>query len=88
MIVGFFLENKFFQIPAAASITIFFAILIGVSGAFTYFLQSWSVPYLIALILILNLFYKIEWIDPRNKAYGLNYSNKDDTTDLFQGQHS
>ena len=78
MIVGFFLEDKFFQIPAAASITIFFAILIGVSGAFTYFLQSWSVPYLIALILILNLFYKIEWIDPRNKAYGLNYSNKDE----------
>jgi len=78
MIIGFFLENKFFQIPAAASITIFFAILIGVSGAFTYFLQSWSVPYLIALILILNLFYKIEWIDPRNKAYGLNYSNKDE----------
>src|SRR6476646_607848 len=78
MIIGFFLENRFFQIPAAASITIFFAILIGVSGAFTYFLQSWSVPYLIALILILNLFYKIEWIDPRNKAYGLNYSNKDE----------
>ncbi len=78
MIIGFFLENKFFQIPAAASITIFFAILIGVSGAFSYFLQTWSVPYLIALILILNIFYKIEWIDPRNKAYGLNYSNKDE----------
>jgi hypothetical protein len=78
MITGFFLENKFFQIPAAASITIFFAILIGVSGAFTYFLQSWSVPYLIALILILNIFYKVEWIDPRNKAYGLNYSNKNE----------
>ena len=78
MITGFFLENKFFQIPAAASITIFFAILIGVSGAFTYFLQSWSVPYLITLILILNIFYKVEWIDPRNKAYGLNYSNKNE----------
>lgn len=78
MIVGFFLENKFFQIPAAASITIFFAILIGVSGAFTYFLQSWSIPYLITLIIILNIFYKIEWIDPRNKAYGLNYSNKNE----------
>ncbi len=78
MIIGFFLEHKFFQIPAAASITIFFAILIGVSGAFSYFLQSWSVPYLIALILILNFFYKVEWIDPRNKAYGLNYSNKEE----------
>jgi len=76
MIVGFFLENKFFQIPAAASIAILFAILIGVSGAFTYFLQSWSIPYLLTLIFILNIFYKLEWIDPRNKAYGLNYSNK------------
>jgi hypothetical protein len=78
MSIGFFLEHKFFQIPAAASITIFFAVLIGVSGAFSYFLQSWSVPYLIALVVILNIFYKIEWIDPRNKAYGLNYSNKDE----------
>jgi hypothetical protein len=73
--IGFLQESKFFQIPAAASITVFFAILIGVSGAFTYFLQAWSIPYLIALILILNLFYRFEWIDPRNKAYGLDYIN-------------
>lgn len=75
IVIGNFLEYKLFQIPAAASITIFFAILIGVSGAFTYFLQSWSIPYLIALVLILNLFYQLNWIDPRNKAYGLNYLN-------------
>jgi hypothetical protein len=73
--IGFFLEHPFFQIPAAASITIFFSILIGVAGAITYFLQSWSVPYLIGLILLLNVFYKLDWIDPRNKAYGLNYWN-------------
>jgi hypothetical protein len=76
VIIGFFLERPFFQIPAAASITIFFSILIGVAGAITYFLQSWSVPYLIALILLLNVFYKMDWIDPRNKAYGLNYWNR------------
>ena len=40
IIVGFFLEYSFFQIPAAASITIFFSILIGVAGAFSYFLES------------------------------------------------
>lgn len=76
IVVGNFLEHRFFQIPAAASITIFFAILIGVSGAFAYFLQSWSIPYLIVLILTLNVFYKLDWIDPRNKAYGLNYQNR------------
>jgi len=74
--IGFFLDNAFFQLPAGASITIFFSILIGVAGAITYFLQSWSIPYLIGLVLILNIFYKLDWIDPRNKAYGLNYWNK------------
>ncbi len=75
-VIGFLQDREFFQIPAAASTTIFFAILIGVSGAFTYFLQSWSIPYLFALIFLLNLFYKWEWIDPRNKAFGLDYTNK------------
>ena len=76
IMIGFLLDSAFFQLPAAASITIFFSILIGVAGAITYFLQSWSIPYLIGLILLLNVFYKFDWIDPRNKAYGLNYWNK------------
>lgn len=76
ILTGFFLEYKFFQIPAGASITMFFAVLIGVSGAITYFLQSWSVPFFVLFILVLNFLYEIDWIDPRNKAYGLNYSNK------------
>ena len=74
--IGFLQDSHFFQIPAAASIAVFFAVLIGVSGAFAYFLQSWSIPYLVGLIIILNLFYKWDWIDPRNKAFGLNYQNK------------
>jgi hypothetical protein len=73
--IGFLLDNPFFQLPAAASITIFFSILIGVSAAITYFLQSWSIPYLIGLFLLLNIFYKLNWIDPSNKAYGIDYWN-------------
>jgi hypothetical protein len=76
--IGFLQDSTFFQIPAAASITVFFAILIGVSGAFTYFLQSWSVPFLIVVIIVLNFFYKANWIDPRNKAFGINYKNKNE----------
>ncbi|MGQ0738897.1 MAG: patatin-like phospholipase family protein, partial [Bacteroidota bacterium] len=76
LLIGFLLDNAFFQLPAAASITIFFSVLIGVAAAVTYFLQSWSVPYLIAVVLLLNVFYKLDWIDPRNKAYGINYNNK------------
>ncbi len=78
IMIGFFLDHKFFQLPAGASITIFFAILIAVSGAFAYFFQSWSVPALLGFLFLLNIMYKVEWIDPRNKAYGVNYTNRND----------
>jgi hypothetical protein len=86
ILTGFFLEHKFFQIPAAASITLLFGILIGVSGAIAYYLQSWSVPFLVLFILLLNFAYRMEWIDPRNKAYGLRYDNKKEWP-VYDEQH-
>jgi hypothetical protein len=76
IIIGFFLDHKFFQLPAGASITLLFAICIGVCGAIVYFFQSWSVPAFLLFVALLNFLYKINWIDPRNKAYGLDYTNK------------
>lgn len=76
LVIGYFIDQPFFQLPAGASITLLFAVLIGVTGAIVYFFQSWSVPALIAFIFVLNFLYRSDWIDPRNKAYGLNYGNK------------
>jgi hypothetical protein len=84
IIIGFFLDSRFFQLPAGASITLFFAILIGVCGAVVYFFQSWSVPAFLVFVFILNLLYRLEWIDPRNKAYGLNYTNKKEQPEYSQ----
>lgn len=78
IVMGFWLDDPLFQLPAASGITLFFAILIAVSGAFTYFMQSWSIPVLVLLFFIFNLLYQHNIIDPSNKAYGLNYSNKKD----------
>ena len=75
--VGFLLENKYFEMPAAASILIFFAVMTAVIGSLSYFLQSWSLPAAIILLLFINFLYQKEIIDPRNKAYGLNYLNRD-----------
>jgi hypothetical protein len=72
--VGFFNDSHIFQLPAAASITVFFAILVAVAGALSYFMQSWSVPFFVLLMIVLNVLYRYEIIDPTNKAYGLNYS--------------
>lgn len=77
IVVGFFLEYRFFEMPAAASILIFFSVTIAFIGALTYFLQSWSLPAAILLLFVCNYLYQNEIIDPRNKAYGLSYLNKD-----------
>jgi hypothetical protein len=76
VIVGFLLEYPLFELPAVASVLVFFAVMIAVIGALTYFLQSWSLPAAIILIIFINFLYKNEYIDPRNKAYGLRYSGK------------
>ena len=75
IVVGFYMDDKLFQVPAAASIFIFFAVMMAVIGSLTYFLQSWSLPFIIALVFLLDILYQQEIIDPRNKAYGLNYTN-------------
>ncbi len=73
--IAFFLDNRVFQVPAAASILILFAILVAVIGALSYFLGSWSLLFILFLFIVLNLLYKYDVIDPRNKAYGLDYTN-------------
>ncbi len=75
---GFFLDNPFFELPAGACTLVFFALLIAVIGALAYFMDSWSLPFVIISILVINFLFKHEVIDPRNKAYGLNYTNKEE----------
>lgn len=73
--IGFLSDNSIFQAPAAASITLLFAILIGVSGALSSFLHSWTIPLVVLLYLGINWMYQHDIIDLRNKAYGLNYNS-------------
>ena len=81
ILLGFFLDYKIFQFPAAASIIIFFALMIAVIGALAYFLKNWSILFIIFLFLVLNTLYQYNVIDPRNKAYGVNYNNKSERPD-------
>jgi len=73
--VASFLDNPVFQVPAAASILILFAVMVAVLGALSYFLRSWSFLFILFIFTVLNVLYKYDIIDPRNKAYGLDYSN-------------
>ncbi len=86
VVVGFFMDEPAFQLPAAASIFLFFSILLAVSGAFSYFMESWSIPFLVLLFIVLNILYRYEVIDPTNKAYGLNYTNRSERP-LYNKEH-
>lgn len=76
MIYGLFLDTPQLQLPAAASIFVFFSILIAASGALAYWLDTWSVPVALLLVLFFNLLFRYEYIDIRNKAFGLNYEDR------------
>jgi hypothetical protein len=75
--IGMFQDVDVFVIPAAAAILLLFSILIAGSGAMVYWLKSWSFPALILIFLVFEMLFRFEWIDPRNKAYGLNYGEVD-----------
>ncbi len=76
IIYGLFLDRPSLQLPAAASIFVFFAILIAASGALAYWLDTWSVPVALILIFLFNFLFRYEYIDIRNKAFGLNYEDR------------
>ena len=76
LVVGYFSDAAYFQLPAAASITLLFAILIAVSGALSLLLKSWSIPLLVLVYTVFNYLYVNELFDPRNKVYGLDYPAK------------
>ena len=75
-LIGMLMDKPFFIIPAAAAILLFFSVLIAGSGALTYWLKSWAFPILLLLGFGLNFLFEKEIIDPRNKAYGINYTNR------------
>ncbi|MBN8837555.1 MAG: hypothetical protein J0I09_09865 [Sphingobacteriia bacterium] len=78
IVIGYISDAKLFQIPAAASITILFSVFIGLIGALSSLFRTWSIPIVLVLYAMINYFYEKEIIDPRNKAYGIDYEHKDE----------
>jgi hypothetical protein len=76
IVVGLFLDNPYFRLPAGASLLLFFSLAMAFIGALAYFLDSWSLLFFIALLITLNTLLYFDVIDFTSKAYGLNYTNK------------
>ena len=88
VLIGIFKEHSFFVIPAAASITIFFSLMILVAAAVYSFLKEWTFIFFIATLLLFNYFSKSDVFSYHETAYGLNYdksikSNTKNTADVY-----
>lgn len=85
VILAFMMDYTVFRIPAGASVMLFFAFLIGIAGAYAYVLQSWAIPMLLVILFALNWMVEHDWVDNRNKAYGLSYRMKKERPEYSAG---
>ncbi len=74
LLLGFFMDNPYFQIPAAASAILFATIFIMLSGAISYWFRSWGLIFSITAFLLINFLVKMDVFHNLNPAFGLNYN--------------
>jgi hypothetical protein len=74
ILLGLFRDFEVFQLPAGASVLLFFTMLLMLSGVFRFWLKSWSNAALIGIFLLLNFLSQFDFINQKNKAVGLDYN--------------
>ncbi len=74
ILLGLLIDNPAFQIPAAASIFLFLAVLTTLLGALSFWLRGWRSFVFIILLVGINHLTSIRSLNYQNEAYGLNYS--------------
>lgn len=76
VLLGLLRDFPIFQIPAGASVLIFFSMLIMISGAFSFWLRRWGFTAFIMILVVYNLLSQFDPLYYRNTAYGLNYDTE------------
>ncbi|MBX2967540.1 MAG: patatin-like phospholipase family protein [Cyclobacteriaceae bacterium] len=76
LVLGLFKDYPVFQLPAAASATIFLTIFVMISGAFSYWFGGWSATTAIVLFLVINALAGKDFFSKRYEAFGLDYQKQ------------
>jgi len=76
IVLGLFRDNAYFRIPAGGSVMLLFTMFMMISGVFRYWLRAWANTALVLFFIGLNFISQFEMFNPRNQAYGINYSTK------------
>ncbi len=75
LLMGIYMEQPLLRVPAGAGFVLLFSIIMGVVGAFKYFLKSWEAIGWVIFVVLLSFMVKYQVFDLRSIAYGLNYHN-------------
>lgn len=75
--LGLKMENKYFRIPAAASLFLLVSVLVSMIGAIGFWFKRWTLIVWIIILFALNNITKYEFFNLNCKAYGMDYSNGD-----------
>lgn len=78
LLTGIFMEEPLLRIPAGAGFLLLFAIVMGVVGAFKYFLKSWETLGWVLFVVLLSAMVRDKIFDLRSIAYGVNYRLPED----------
>jgi hypothetical protein len=74
LVIGNLRFNELFIIPAAASVLLFFTMMLMLLSALHSWIKGWTLTLFILLLVSLNSFYKeFKWISSESRAIGLNY---------------
>ena len=79
LLLGFFMNIEFLQIPAAASSLLIFAIAVMLVGAISYWFKGWGLTFALGVFVLVNTGVKTGFGKGINQATGLNY----DTTETI-----
>ncbi|MEQ9466692.1 MAG: patatin-like phospholipase family protein [Ekhidna sp.] len=73
LLLGFFMNIEFLQIPAAASALLIFAIAVMLVGAISYWFKGWGLTFALGIFILVNTGVKTGLGKGINEATGLNY---------------
>lgn len=87
LLMGVFMERPLLRVPAGAGFLLLFSIIMGMVGAFKYFMKSWEAIGWVLFFLLLSLMVKYKLFDLRSVAYGLNYHRPASEQPIYDYKH-
>jgi len=74
LVFGLFSGNAIFQIPAGASIFLFFGFILMIIGAISFWLRGWSISIFLGIAFLVNILFSFGILNRTYQAFGIDYS--------------